>query len=47
MFCRKCGEQLPDDAKFCGKCGTKVELPSLNDKDESVKSKKEKNKKLI
>ncbi len=26
MFCRKCGQQLPDSALFCGKCGTKVML---------------------
>jgi hypothetical protein len=24
MFCRKCGNQLPDTAKFCPKCGTPV-----------------------
>ena len=24
MFCPKCGAQLPDDAGFCYKCGTKV-----------------------
>ena len=24
MFCPKCGAQLPDDATFCYKCGTKV-----------------------
>ena len=24
MFCPKCGSQLPDDATFCYKCGTKV-----------------------
>ncbi|MBR5089068.1 MAG: zinc ribbon domain-containing protein, partial [Ruminiclostridium sp.] len=23
-FCRKCGEQLPDSAGFCGNCGTSV-----------------------
>lgn len=24
MFCHKCGYQLPDDARFCQKCGTRV-----------------------
>ncbi len=24
MFCKKCGNQIPDNAKFCGVCGTKV-----------------------
>lgn len=24
MFCRYCGNQLPDDAKFCSKCGNSV-----------------------
>ncbi|SDG45922.1 zinc-ribbon domain-containing protein [Selenomonas sp. WCT3] len=24
MFCKNCGEQLPDNAIFCKKCGTKV-----------------------
>lgn len=23
-FCRKCGERLLDDSRFCGKCGTEV-----------------------
>lgn len=26
MYCSKCGKQLPDNAKFCDECGTKVEL---------------------
>ena len=25
MFCQKCGNQIPDDSTFCGKCGTKIE----------------------
>lgn len=25
MFCKNCGNQLPDDAVFCGHCGTRVE----------------------
>ena len=24
MFCRHCGASLPDNAKFCPKCGTQV-----------------------
>ena len=24
MFCHKCGNQVPDGAKFCQKCGTKI-----------------------
>lgn len=29
MFCMNCGAQLSDTAKFCGSCGTKVELSDL------------------
>ena len=25
MYCKKCGKQYPDDAKFCGDCGTPLE----------------------
>lgn len=28
MECPKCKNQLSDTAKFCGKCGTKIELPA-------------------
>ena len=24
MFCKNCGKELPDDAKFCPECGTRV-----------------------
>lgn len=33
MFCRKCGNEIPDDSVFCLKCGEKVEtLEKPNDK---------------
>jgi len=25
MYCRYCGQQLPDDSAFCSKCGKKVQ----------------------
>ena len=25
MFCRKCGAQMPDDARFCSKCGASID----------------------
>lgn len=28
MFCRNCGNQLPEGALFCNACGTKVEAPA-------------------
>jgi len=27
MKCLKCGTELPDGAKFCNKCGSKLEMP--------------------
>ena len=24
MFCRKCGNEIPDTSRYCGKCGAKV-----------------------
>ena len=26
MFCKNCGHEISDDAKFCSNCGTKVEI---------------------
>lgn len=28
MFCPRCGTQLPDDAQFCGSCGTRLATPA-------------------
>lgn len=39
MYCRFCGKQIPDDAKFCSYCGKKLEY----DPDGVVKAAKEKN----
>ena len=24
MFCRKCGNEIPDTSRYCGKCGAKI-----------------------
>lgn len=29
MFCSRCGAELPDNSRFCGVCGTKMDPPSL------------------
>lgn len=37
MYCRFCGNQLPDDSGFCSKCGKKLaEEPAAEDKESSV-----------
>lgn len=38
MFCTKCGAQLLDNAVFCGKCGTRVFLSELLNKQEDNRS---------
>ena len=37
MFCMKCGTKLPDDAKFCYKCGNDVSTinEGINTKEEA------------
>jgi hypothetical protein len=36
MFCTKCGTKLPDDAKFCFKCGNPTSSPSGVQVDQKV-----------
>lgn len=26
MFCKKCGNEMPDNSEFCAKCGSKIEV---------------------
>lgn len=38
-FCRNCGAKLPDNAKFCNKCGTKVLIhkePTIRYEDDKI-----------
>lgn len=41
MFCKKCGNQLKDGAKFCPKCGCQV-LEEVNDQTSSLTRQKQK-----
>lgn len=34
MFCKKCGNQIPEDMRFCTKCGTPAKLPTKPTKPE-------------
>ena len=49
LFCVKCGMELPDTAKFCNQCGTKVIPPkkekSQEDSEKKIKSTSEDKKK--
>lgn len=38
MFCKKCGYQLEDDARFCPKCGEKIVREGTVEKGESINS---------
>lgn len=40
MYCEKCGVQLPDNAKFCGRCGAKQEMKDYLEKDKSYETTK-------
>ena len=37
MYCKKCGNKLPDNAKFCNKCGQKVTIPKVEENKETPK----------
>lgn len=39
MFCKNCGNELPDNSKFCPNCGTNViegEQTSVNNTEEVI-----------
>ena len=38
MYCQRCGEKLPDGAKFCGKCGTSVDSSSRGSENTAPKN---------
>lgn len=38
MFCRKCGQPLPDDAVFCGNCGSRCVQPHIAGQQEQYRS---------
>lgn len=35
MFCKKCGNEIPDGAKFCKKCGSPIS--SINNNSNELK----------
>lgn len=39
MFCNRCGAKLPDDSRFCIKCGNKLRVLSSTEKRETFISK--------
>ena len=26
MFCQYCGREIPDESRFCGKCGARIDI---------------------
>lgn len=47
MFCSNCGNQLPDSAKFCGKCGSPVEVEEVQQSSYTAVKKEEKKKRTM
>lgn len=45
MYCRKCGEQISDKAKFCDSCGESIVLVKQRDDAEKVRDKAKNSKK--
>lgn len=39
MFCRECGYELPDNAKFCSKCGARLAPEETGDRKEEYEGK--------
>ena len=39
MFCPNCGSKLPDDARFCGSCGTRLQADQPPPKPQKEKKK--------
>lgn len=46
MFCKNCGTQLPDNVKFCGKCGATVSQPAVFPEDCSPMPKRQEKRQL-
>lgn len=42
MFCHKCGQKLPDGAKFCHNCGTEIECPTVSGTEKKIPQNKKK-----
>ena len=40
MFCSNCGQQLPDTASFCSKCGTRTQTASTTQRRAATQSAK-------
>lgn len=44
MFCTRCGQELPSDAKFCTVCGAEVKAATKEEKPQLVKSRESESK---